>query len=100
MICNHISISKFIINKTLRILITAFLRWLILSNYPLYCLVHKVRLTQRQLLRRLRLTNHPIRFNSVRFWVNLHLGSRVIKLHVLFSNIAAVPHSLHALLQP
>jgi hypothetical protein len=84
-----------------------------------------VRLTKRQFTRRLSLTNHAIRFNSlyapkksanhapeassvgeteiktyITLSINLHLGLDIVKLHIRLSNISAVLYSFHPLLQP
>jgi hypothetical protein len=62
-------------------------------------LINKVLLRQRQRLRGLRRTPHPIRLNAIRLRVDRHLRPRIVELHVPLAYVAAIFDRLDALAQ-
>jgi hypothetical protein len=62
-------------------------------------LINKVRLRQRQRIRRLSRAHHAIRLNRIPFGINLHLGSCIVELHISLTNLATILDSLDTLAQ-
>lgn len=60
-------------------------------------LIDEITLCQRQLLARLSSAMHPIRLDSIRLRVDLHLRPHIVELHVALADIPAIPDGLDAL---
>ena len=69
------------------------------KSLPFLSLIDKIPLRQRQRLRRLRLTYHTIRLDRIPLRIDLHLGLRIIELHIPLTDIPTILHSLNALAQ-
>ena len=61
--------------------------------------INVVLLTQRQPICWLHCTMQPIRFNTIAFWIHLHLRHQIIELHIFLADLSAVLHWFNSLLE-
>jgi len=61
-----------------------------MPSSPTIPLVNKVRLPQRQPLRRLRRTNHAVSLHYIRLRIDSHLRPHIVELHIPLANRSAI----------